>query len=331
MSSRVRLARNLRGFQFPDWAKEENRRETCARIRQAVADVEPFASMSWVDMDEAPILAKEALKERHLISKEYVLRGAGSELGFSDDETVALMINEEDHMRLQVLLPGFQPMDGLRRITELDAILEDCLDLAFDPRLGYLTACPSNVGTGLRVSVMMHLPGLHFMDEMEKVAKGLGRIGLMVRGMLGEGSDADGDFFQISNQATMGETESAVVERVAGVAGELANHETNARLRLMESRKAVLEDIVARAVAILQSARLLSSAEMAALISELRLGLVFGMLKGTDDRILGEMMILTQPAHLQIISGNSAMDTEGRGKLRARMIRDMAKNVTVCF
>jgi len=230
------------------------------------------------------------------------------------------MINEEDHLRLQAVRPGMHLKAVWQSVNAIDSELEKVIDLAFSRELGYLTACPSNVGTGLRASVMMHLAGLKLTGEVDAVVNGLQRIGLAVRGILGEGTEAIGNMFQISNQSTLGEPEGTIINRLVRVVREVVGHEQNARARLMEQRQMHVLDQVARAFAVLTHAHVLTSGESIDLLSGLRLGVELGLVEHLTVAKINESMLLTQPGHLQKLAGK-VLTPEERDGLRARVVR----------
>ena len=276
VSSRIRLARNLAGISFPGWAGEE---EIMRVWNQAVEVLQAAPSLPSTLVMPLPELArvdKEVLLERHLISREMTERSVGSGLIATPDETVAVMINEEDHIRLQALKPGLDLAGLWARLNQIDSEIEQKLDYAFSHELGYLTACPSNVGTGMRASVMLHMPGLVLMNEISPIIKAVNKIGLAVRGLWGEGTEAAGNMFQVSNQTTLGETEEAIIRRIEQIVLEIAEHEQHARERLVEQKPHSLRDHVGRAYGILTHAHLLNSKETLDLLSALRLGIEMG-------------------------------------------------------
>lgn len=328
ISSRVRLARNLRDHPFPGWAQEVERVHISEELRAALGHVPGLREASFFDMAKLEDVDREVLKERHLISYELAEKGVGSGLVVARDEQVAVMINEEDHLRLQAISPGLDLRSVWEQISAADSVLERHVRYAFSPRLGYLTACPTNVGTGLRASVMLHLSGLRLANEVEPVIKGLEKLGLAVRGILGEGTEAYGNMFQISNQATLGETEEAIIGYLIKIAEEVASHEEHARVRLLEERRTYLVDQVGRAFGILTNARLLTSQEAVDLLSGLRLGIELELVHGLSLDQVNEMMLLTQPGHLQKMAGRKIEPGE-RDIARADMIRERLLRVTI--
>ncbi|MBN1556937.1 MAG: protein arginine kinase [Lentisphaerae bacterium] len=328
ISSRVRLARNLRGCSFPGWAPEDERVRVWQRVRDALGDAMSAEHPVFLEMPELGDVDKEVLKERHLISREIAVQGAGSGVAVSPDEGIAVMINEEDHLRLQGIAPGLNLAAVWDRIDRLDSRLEAKLEYAFSRRLGYLTACPTNVGTGLRASVMMHLSGLRLMDEIEPVMKGLDKLGVAVRGLLGEGTEAYGNICQISNHSTLGESEAAILKGLTEVAREVAGHERNARLRLMQNRQSRARDEIGRAYGVLRHAHVLRSREAIDLLAGLRLGVEFEVVRGLTVGDVNEIMLLSQPGHLQKILGRP-LEPDARDEARAAMIREKLSRVTL--
>jgi protein arginine kinase len=326
LSSRVRLARNLAGRPFPCQARREERVRLCAEIRDACGQSQSLSPALFFDMGQLDTCDKQVLKERHLISREMAERGEGSGLLVADNERVAIMINEEDHLRLQAINPGDDLRTVWSHINGVDSDFERRMDFAFSPRLGYLTSCPSNVGTGLRASVMVHLPGLHLLEEVDAVCRGLTRIGLAVRGLFGEGSEAFGNMYQISNQVTLGRSEEEILNEVLEFVREVVQHERNARVRLFESRRSLLIDRVSRARAVLAAARLMTSEEMVELLSILRLGVECGLAQGIRIAGINELLLLSQPGHLQRMAGR-ALDAVERDELRARFGRERVGGV----
>lgn len=321
VSSRLRLARNLKEAAFPSWAGEAE----CERIwkellpvLQGLQGMSPGFSVAMSELDDVD---KQVLFERHLISREQTERGRGSGLVCSDDETLAIMVNEEDHLRLQAIAPGLDLKETWRRIDGADTEIEASFAFAFSPRLGFLTACPTNVGTAMRASVMLHLPGLVLMNQISPIIKGVSKIGLAVRGLWGEGTDAVGNMFQISNQISLGEKEQDIIANIEQIVLEIVNHEKNARSQLMEKREAVLRDHVGRAYGILTNAHLLSSKEALDLLSGLNLGIELGILTEVERKVVHELLLRTQPAHLQKAEGKK-LKPKDRDRARADLVRN---------
>ena len=272
MSSRVRLARNIRGYAFPGWAKKAERIRSMETVQPAVVSLPQMAAAFSDVMDNLTLLDKNILVERHLISREHAARNAGSGLVLSRDETLCVMINEEDHLRMQSLRPGFQLRQAWTAIDTVDSKLEKKLDYAFTPELGYLTACPTNLGTGIRVSAMLHLPGLVLSEQINQIIQAVNKLGLAVRGLYGEGTEALGNVFQVSNQMTLGESETDIVEKLTKVVAQIVEHEENGRASLLEKKPKVVFNHIGRAYGILANAHSISSKETMNLLSLLRLG-----------------------------------------------------------
>jgi len=236
VSSRVRLARDLDGMPFPGWAGEAECVEIWRKLVPVLKETSALANGVLIDMGEADEVDKEVLRERHLISTELADKSKGSGLLVNATETLAVMINEEDHLRIQAMRPGMDVRTLWKEVDAIDSEIEAKVRYAFSPRLGYLTACPTNIGTGLRASIMLHLPGLRLINEIDAVTRGLNKVGLAVRGLLGEGTEAMGNMYQVSNQTTLGETEETVVTRLVQIVNEVIEHERNARIRLIEKK-----------------------------------------------------------------------------------------------
>src|SRR5215467_2055081 len=292
MSSRVRLARNLKDAAFPGWAKKPERIRVLDMIRPAVQALPEMKDAFAESMDSLSTLDKQILVERHLISREHAAKSAGSGLVLNREETLCFMINEEDHLRMQALRPGLQLRQAWTAIDQADSMLEKRLEYAFSPDLGYLTACPTNIGTGIRVSAMLHLPGLVLAEQINPIIQSVNKLGLAVRGLYGEGTEALGNVFQVSNQMTLGENEPMIVERLEKVLSQIIEHEENARGTLMEKKSKTVYNHIGRAYSIL-------SKEAMNLLSLLRLGVDLGLFPGADRALVDELFLTTQPAHLQ--------------------------------
>lgn len=325
ISSRIRLARNLEEYCFPNWAGEEESHAVWMQISSIFQTMERHF-ICW-GMSETPLLDKEILFERHLISQEMAGQDDSCGVFVSPDECLSIMVNEEDHIRIQSLQPGLNLQDAWHAADQMDDELEAQLTYAFSSKLGYLTSCPSNVGTGMRASVMLHLPGLVLLEEMEPIINGISKIGLAIRGMWGEGTEAAGNMFQISNQITLGRREDEIIAHLEQIVLELVEHENNARARLMSEKPLVVEDHVARAFGILSNARMIPSIEALNLLSTLRLGLDLGLLDQFSRRELDTLFISIQPAHLQKLEGKE-LEPEERDVVRAEMLRRYMDDAT---
>jgi protein arginine kinase len=327
MSSRVRLARNIKDAAFPGWAKKPERIRVMDLIRPAIESLPEMKDAFSESMDSLSALDKQILVERHLISREHAAKSAGSGLVLNRDETLCFMINEEDHLRMQALRPGLQLKQAWSAIDQADSMLEKRLDYAFNPDLGYLTACPTNIGTGIRVSAMLHLPGLVLGEQINPIIQSVNKLGLAVRGLYGEGTEALGNVFQVSNQMTLGEAESAIVERLEKVLAQIIEHEENARASLLEKKPKMVYNHIGRAYGILANAHQISSKETMNLLSLMRLGVDVGLFPGVDRSLVDELFILTQPAHLQK-QHSEKLSAEERDLLRADMVRERLKPVS---
>ena len=321
ISSRVRLARNLAGMPFLTRCSSEQVAELQRRLADEILAAGIENEMFYVDIDRAGELDRQLLVERHLISR-HLADGQGPRgVAVSGSETVAIMVNEEDHLRMQVFRSGLQLRDAVSAISKIDDILEDRLNFAFHHRFGYLTACPTNVGTGLRVSVMLHLPALKMTGEIEKAFRAARDMRLAIRGLYGEGTEATGDFFQISNQTTLGKSEQQIAaEFIDLVIPRFIEYEHRARELLVRRRSLDLDDKVHRSLAILRSAKLISSEETMYLLSLVRLGINLGRVGDVNIQTLNELFLLIQPAHLQKLHGRQ-MSPRERSEIRASLIR----------
>jgi protein arginine kinase len=330
MSSRVRLARNLRGASFPGWAKKPERVKILETLRPAIEGLREMKDAFSQSMDSLSTLDKQILVERHLISREHAAKSGGSGLVLNRDETLCVMINEEDHLRMQALRPGLQLRQAWAAIDRVDSELEKKLEYAFAPELGYLTACPTNIGTGIRVSAMLHLPGLVLAEQINPIIQSVNKLGLAVRGLYGEGTEALGNVFQVSNQMTLGESESAIVERLEKVLSQIIEHEENARGTLLEKKPKMVYNHIGRAYGILANAHSISSKETMNLLSLMRLGVDLGLFSGVDRSLVDELSIMTQPAHLQKQHAEK-LSAEERDLLRADMVRERLRHVSRPF
>src|SRR6185437_8979298 len=327
MSSRVRLARNIKDAAFPGWAKKPERVRVLDTIRPAVATLPEMKDSFAESMDNLSTLDKQILVERHLISREHAAKSAGSGLVLNRDETLCVMINEEDHLRMQALRPGLQLRSTWLALDQVDSALEKRLDYAFSSDLGYLTACPTNIGTGIRVSAMLHLPALVLSEQINQIIQAVNKLGLAVRGLYGEGTEALGNVFQVSNQMTLGEAETDIVERLNKVLTQLIEHEENARGSLLEKKPKMVFNQIGRAYGTLANAHSISSKETMNLLSMLRLGIDLAMFPGAERALVDELFILTQPAHLQK-QFTEKLSAEERDLLRSDMLRERLRNVS---
>ena len=320
ISTRVRLARNLADFPFLARITPVQRKEIEDLLRREIKASGALGKDLYYPLDGATPLDLQFLVERHLISKDLASSEGARGVAFSEREVVSIMVNEEDHLRLQVLKSGLQIQHAWEQVDRIDTLLEKRVDYAFSPQLGYLTVCPTNVGTGLRVSVMMHLPALVITKQIEKVFYAVSKINLAVRGLYGEGTQASGNFFQISNQITLGKSEEQIVSNIESAVPQIIRYERSAREALLNQSKVKLDDKVWRAYGLLRSARVITSEEVMDRLSDLRLGVNMGILKEISTKTINELFILTQPAHLQKMEGKE-LTTLQRDASRADFIR----------
>ncbi|HKQ36869.1 MAG TPA: protein arginine kinase [Verrucomicrobiae bacterium] len=327
LSSRVRLARNVKGLPFPGWAKKPDRIKALDLVRPAVESLPQMGEAFSESMDNLTVLDKNILVERHLISREHAAKNAGSGLVLNREESLCVMINEEDHLRMQALRPGLQLRQAWHAIDQVDSKLEKKMDFAFTPAMGYLTACPTNVGTGIRVSAMLHLPGLVLAEQINQIIQAVNKLGLAVRGLYGEGTEALGNVFQVSNQMTLGETENDIVERLNKVLAQIIEHEENARSMLLEKKPKTVYNHIGRAYGILANAHSISSKETLNLLSLMRLGVDLGLFADLERWQVDELFITTQPAHLQRVHSEK-LSAEERDLFRADMLRERLRQVS---
>ncbi|MEW5866395.1 MAG: protein arginine kinase [Bacillota bacterium] len=321
LSSRVRLARNLEGIPFPHQASDADLARVADQVQRVIRAVRGLSDLVVIRLSEAQALDRQILVEKHLISPQHAQGAKHRLVAIRADETISVMVNEEDHIRIQALLPGLQLEDALKLASEVDDMFESKLDYAFDEKLGYIAACPTNTGTGLRASVMVHLPALATTGQVGRVLTAVSNVGIAVRGLYGEGTEATGNLFQLSNQVALGRSEGELVENLAGVTRQVIDQERNVRDRLVRERRDQLEDKVNRAYGLLSHARLITSEEALGLLSDVRLGVESGLLSGVDAMALNELMVITQPAYLQRIMGKE-LGPQERDVRRAALIRE---------
>jgi protein arginine kinase len=321
ISSRVRLARNIAGFNFFSHADDGEQADILHFVHDKLMTTPLKKQLWYLEMKETESLEKQILTERHLISKELSAGDGARAVALTHDESLALMINEEDHLRIQSMTSGLQLSQMYQRVTEVDNLLEEQMEFSFSPQYGYLTACPTNVGTGIRVSVMLHLPGLKTTGEIERVFRAAKDMRLAVRGLYGEGSEPIGDFFQLSNQTTLGKSEEQIIDELATQAVEpIIEYERRARHKLLEDKLVSLDDKIFRARGIMENARLISSEETLYMLSYIRLGIHLNRIKNINLKTVNRLFLLTQPAHLQNIF-QETLDASARDRARAEFIR----------
>ena len=320
ISSRIRLARNLAEYPFISRSTEFDRAQIERLIRDRISDLSDKHAWDYVDVNELEGIDRQFLVERQLISREHAESDGARGVAIDHGEQTSLMINEEDHLRIQVMHSGLDLLGAWEQISRIDDMIEERINYAYDTDLGYLTACPTNVGTGLRVSVMLHLPALVITRQIEKVFRSLHKISLAVRGLYGEGSQAMGDFYQISNQITLGRSEVDLIQQVGDVVPVMIDYERRARQFLMKESQETLHDRVSRAYGILRTAQTISSEETMHLLSSVRMGVNLGLISDLEIPILNKLFIHTQPAHLQKLAGVE-LDTADRNIERASYLR----------
>ncbi len=323
VSSRIRIARNLQGHPFPHLLDRERAGEII-NIMQPVLEGESMRELAGkfevTRMAELSPVERQILVEKHLISPDLLKNHSAKAVALRDDEVISVMINEEDHLRIQCLLPGLQLKEAWSLVDRVDDGLEKTIEYAFSEQYGYLTACPTNAGTGLRASVMLHLPGLVLLDQVRGIFANISKLGFAVRGLYGEGTEALGNLFQISNQVTMGHTEEDIINSLGSVAGQLILQEREARKLLLRERLEQLQDRVGRSYGILKHARIISSEESMRRLSDLKMGIDLGLTEGADPGRLIELMIMTRPAFL-LQEQPGEISPQQRDVLRAALIR----------
>ncbi|MBN1794776.1 MAG: protein arginine kinase [Candidatus Omnitrophica bacterium] len=321
VSSRIRLARNLRGYPFTHWGGDDEKAEIIEKIVTVCEKISRLKGALFLRINEISKVDRQFLVERHLMSREFGAEPEHKMLIISSDEVMSVMVNEEDHLRIQTMKSGFDLKNAWNIIDAFDEALAKELDFAYHDEFGYLTACPTNVGTGMRASVMLHLPSLVLTKQIDKILQAIAKLSLTTRGLYGEGTEASGNFFQISNQVTLGRSESELIEHISGMIGQVIEHERNARNALLEKNEARLKDRVWRAFGILKSSRIITSSETIDLLSSVRLGCDLNILPGMNTELLNELFIITQPAHLQKLEGKK-LTPEERDLKRAQIIRE---------
>jgi protein arginine kinase len=324
ISSRIRLARNLDKFPFPHWAAKKQGEEALGAIEAAVSKIEYLKNITVFHLADLDSVDKQFLVERHLMSHEHAQKTNHKAVIIDSEEIVSIMVNEEDHLRMQVMQSGFNLRGAWDIINGIDDALAKELSIAFLPEWGYLTACPTNTGTGMRGSVMLHLPALVMTRQINRVLAAISKLSFTTRGLYGEGTEATGNFFQISNQVSLGHSEDEIIENINGLIRQIIEQENQAREMLMLRSKAMLEDRISRGFGILKSAHIISSQETIELLSMVRLGSDLGLLKDIDRRAINELFIITQPAHLQKIE-HKRLNSQERDLKRAEIIRDKLK------
>lgn len=321
MSSRIRLARNISKIPFPHRAEKSDREKVVTLVHEAALKSPSLKTGLFIRLDQISLLDRQFLAERHLISQEQTRGDKEMAVIIGEKEIVGLMINEEDHLRLQIIFSGLELNEAWQISNKVDEELEKNLDYAFSSKWGYLTACPTNTGTGLRASVLLHLPALALSQDINRLLQAVAKLGLAVRGLYGEGTQATGNYFQISNQISLGRTEEELIENIDRVIKQIIEYEQNAKNIVLNKAKSETIDKVFRALGILKNAHLISSQETIELLSTIRLGFALGIIsdKDVERKKINELFIITQPAHLQKIAGKELTPLE-RDRKRAEII-----------
>jgi protein arginine kinase len=326
VSTRIRLARNYAAYPFTNRASLHQKAEIEQLVREKLALLQLPGKLTCLNVAKLPTIDRQLLVERQLISRELANAEGPRAVAFDDRESTSIMINEEDHLRLQVMHSGLALDEAWQEIDRVDDAIEQHVEYAFSDEFGYLTACPTNVGTGMRASVMLHLPALGLTKQIEKVFRALQKINLVVRGLYGEGSRASGDFYQISNQVTLGKSESTALTEIREVNRQIIEYERQARALIIRETKQSIQDRVARALGTLQSATMMTSEETMELLSSVRLGVNIGLIEELPITVVNELFLHTQPAHLQKLMG-AQLDGEERNAARARYLRTRLREI----
>jgi len=323
MSSRVRLARNLANYPFAHWASKKEQEAILAAAKESTLSVKKLKDSMFVEIGKLDPIDKQFLVERHLMSKEHMIDAENKGLCVGQDEIISIMINEEDHLRIQVMKSGFNLKEAWQIIDDMDTELGNLLDFAYSVDFGYLTACPTNAGTGMRASVMLHLPSLVMTKQIGKVLQAITKLGLTARGLYGEGTEASGNFFQISNQVSLGHKEEDIIDNIERIIKQIVDHEQSARETLLSQNREALEDRIWRAYGTLKSAHIITSTETIDLLSLVRLGVDLGVIKQSDRALINELFVITQPAHLQKMErkklGPNQRDVKGAEIIREKL------------
>jgi len=327
ISSRIRLARNIEDYPFPIALVKGKSKEIINQVNDAVTNRSNDMETQFIlqELDNVASLERQVLMEKHLISPNLVSNADKAAVLMNKDESISIMINEEDHIRIQCLLPGFQLNEAWNLADKIDNLLEESIKYAYHEQLGYLTSCPTNVGTGIRASVMVHLPALTMTGYINRILQAANQIGLAVRGIYGEGTEFVGNVFQISNQLTLGRTEQEIIGNLKDVTKQIINKERDARGTLLENNRLQLEDKIFRSFGILTNARILTSQEAMKLLSDVRLGIDMGIIKSVGAESLNQIMVMMQPAFLQK-NASRALSTNERDARRASLVREKLGN-----
>lgn len=324
ISSRIRLARNLRGYPFPNRATRDQLAEVLKKVKKACSECENLQETFIIKMEKLSKWDKRFWVERRLASPQFIENKRPSMLVVDHLESLSIMVNEEDHLRIQRMEAGLGIREAWRLIGSLDDELEEHLEYSYSNQFGYLTACPTNTGTGMRVSIFIHLPALSIKEQINSIIQELPTSEITVRGFYGEGTEPLGSIFQVSNQLTLGRTEEGVVDRLEMIAKKMVDLERKARTALLREDRIKLEDIVFRAVGVLNNARIMSSIESMKLLSNVRLGMDLGLIKNISHTSLNQLLVMVQPAHLQKFN-KRVLNSRQRDEIRAEFIKQFYK------
>jgi protein arginine kinase len=328
-TSRVRLARNFDKYPFPTKMNNHEAQEVIDIVKDAIYNCkdEEIKDLIFVDMGELGDIDKQMLVEKHLISPELAVTKRKCAAIINREESISIMINEEDHLRIQVIFQGMEIESAKRLCGKVDDILESKIEYAFNNNYGYLTCCPTNVGTGIRVSVMLHLPALVMTGYIKNILEACGKLNIVVRGMYGEHSEVAGNVFQISNQVTLGQTEEEIVSSIKNISLQIVDQERTLRNELYKQNTVKFEDRIYRSYGILSNARMLTTEESLKLISDVRLGIDLGIIKDISNKVLNDISVSIQPACLQKLLG-SPIENEERDIKRAELVRTKINNAS---
>jgi protein arginine kinase len=326
ISSRIRLARNLEAYPFTPRLTRAQGAEILEKVKDAVFNNsdEEVKGLSYLEIQALKAIDKQVLVEKHLISPEFAEGDLNRAAIISNDGRISIMVNEEDHLRLQCIFPGMQMEEAWKLCSRIDTQLEEKLDFAFDKSSGYLTCCPTNTGTGIRASVMLHLPALSMTGYIKGILETCSKIGVAVRGIYGENSEASGNMFQISNQITLGQTEEEIIAGISNITSQIADQERILRAELYKQNPMRFEDKIFRSLGLLLNARIVSTEESLKLLSDVRLGVIMGLMTGMELEDLNEIMLMVQPAYLQKLTGGQLSPDE-RDQKRAEFLRNKLK------
>jgi len=327
VSSRIRLARNLKGYSFPGRLSTDKQKEIVEKVSAVLKKSsvqEALGKLHTVWLKDVPAIQRQVFVEQHVISPQHaqVSGDSAKAVILRDDQAIAIMVNEEDHLRIQALLPGLQLEEAYQLASKVDSTIEAFIPFSFHDKYGYLTSCPTNAGTGLRASVMVHLPALSMTQQTNNVLVALSKIGLAVRGSYGEGTEANGNLFQISNQITLGRTEGGIIQDLAKLTKKVIEQERMTRDFLLNGKETSvrLTDRIFRALGTLSYARIITTGEALELLSDLRMGVDIGLIKDIDEKTIRELMILIRPAYIEYMVGKE-LTGEERDVARAELIR----------